>query len=146
MEKSKRYSEASRILSEHGLKQTRTRKAVLELFRASDGALSHSEVQEGLREKVDRVTIYRTLKAFRKKGLIHEVPGPDGVLKYGLCSEECKEGDHKDEHVHFHCRECGNAYCLENVKVPTVQVPEGFFKEEEGYFIRGLCSKCSAYG
>lgn len=135
--------EANILLTDHGLKRTPARKAVLELFMEREAALSHSEVQEELGDEADRVTLYRTLKSFEEKGIIHEVLGPDGVVKYALCSDGCAEAEHKDEHAHFHCRRCGNTYCLEDVEVPGVKAPKGFKKEEEAFYLKGICAYCS---
>ena len=56
--------------------------------------------------RFDRVTLYRTIKQFEEKGLIHEVIDTKGQAKYALCVTECTTHEHHDDHLHFHCSQC----------------------------------------
>ena len=51
------------------------------LFKASKNAISLKEIERNL--TFDRITLYRTLKLFIEKGLIHEVLHSSGK-KYAL--------------------------------------------------------------
>src|SRR5947209_20360830 len=91
------------ILKRNQLSVTSGRKKILELFLIQDGALAHSDIEKRAGEKFDRVTIYRTLQAFLEKGLIHSIPTADNSIRYALCRDNCSEGHHHDDHVHFVC-------------------------------------------
>ncbi len=133
---------AGEVLKQNGLSTTESRKAILQLFLNAHGALEHAVIEKKTGEQFDRVTIYRTLQTFQKSGLIHTVPSSDSIVRYALCKEECSEGHHHDNHVHFMCDHCGIAYCLENVTVPEVKVPKGFKVSGTDVLLNGVCKSC----
>src|SRR5271154_2809507 len=91
------------ILKRNMLSVTAGRKKILELFLSNSGALSHGDIEKKAGEKFDRVTVYRTLQAFMEKGIIHNIPTADNSILYALCKDDCSEGHHHDDHVHFVC-------------------------------------------
>jgi Fur family ferric uptake transcriptional regulator len=101
------------ILKESNLRVTSCRRDVLETFLGRQVALSHSDLEEALKENFDRVTIYRTLKTFLENDLIHKVLDDTGAAKYALCNHRPEVPHHDHEHVHFKCEVCGNTNCLE---------------------------------
>src|SRR6187549_1806420 len=109
------------LLKKNQLSITDSRKKILELFQKSGNALAHSDIEKMSGEHFDRVTIYRTLQTFVEKGIIHTIPTIDNSVMYALCKEECSDGHHHDDHVHFICSSCGTTYCLDQVSVPPVQ-------------------------
>lgn len=80
-------------------KPTSMRILVYDFLAAQKVALSLSEIEEQL-HFADRITIYRTLKTFEEKGIIHGVQ-ENSTTKYILCSDDCGEDTHKDWHLHF---------------------------------------------
>ena len=130
------------ILKHNQLSVTGSRKKILELFLSSAGALAHSDIEKKTGEKFDRVTIYRTLNTFLEKGIIHNIPTPDNSVLYALCIDNCSEGHHHDNHVHFVCSSCGNTTCLPEITIPAVQLPRGFLPEEYQMVVTGLCKSC----
>jgi Fur family transcriptional regulator, ferric uptake regulator len=130
------------ILKHNQLSVTGSRKKILELFLSSAGALAHSDIEKKTGEKFDRVTIYRTLNTFLEKGIIHNIPTPDNSVLYALCIDNCSEGHHHDNHVHFVCSSCGNTTCLPEITIPAVQLPRGFLPEEFQMVVTGLCKAC----
>ncbi len=136
------YESVNEVLQAHGLKRTPARQAILALFQDREVALSHSEVERSLQEDLDRATVYRTLVSFEEKGLIHRVLGPDGVVKFAGCQSGCDEYGHFDDHVHFHCRECGDTFCLTDMEVPTPPVSGGHFAETYQLSVEGVCGRC----
>ena len=130
------------ILKNNQLSVTSGRRKILELFLHQDGALSHSDIEKKAGEKFDRVTVYRTLQAFLEKGLIHSIPSSDNSIRYALCKEECSEGHHRDDHVHFICNQCGNATCLEEVVVPSIKLPRGYTVQQVEVLVSGICKSC----
>ena len=130
------------ILKHNQLSVTGSRKKILELFLSSAGALAHSDIEKKTGEKFDRVTIYRTLNTFLEKVIIHNIPTPDNSVLYALCIDNCSEGHHHDNHVHFVCSSCGNTTCLPEITIPSVQLPRGFLPEEYQMVVTGLCKSC----
>lgn len=130
------------ILRKNQLSVTGSRKRILELFLMSNGALAHGDIEKKTGEKFDRVTVYRTLQTFLEKGIIHSIPTPDNSVLYALCKDDCSEGHHHDNHVHFICEECGKTICLADVTVPEVKLPVGFKPHEYQMVVTGLCKEC----
>jgi Fur family ferric uptake transcriptional regulator len=131
------------ILRKNQLSVTGSRKKILELFQHSDGALAHADIEKQTHEEFDRVTIYRTLQTFVEKGIIHPIPTADNSVRYALCKEECSEGHHHDDHVHFICDDCGTTYCLEHVAIPEVHLPDGFVLKQTEVLVSGKCNRCN---
>lgn len=130
------------LLKKHNLSITEGRRKILELFLKSSGALAHADIEKKLKDNFDRVTIYRTLQSFTEKGIIHTIPSADNSIKYALCKDECAEGHHQDDHVHFICDDCGNTYCIDHISVPSVTLPKGFKITNANLVISGTCNKC----
>ena len=135
-------SEIDHILKHNQLSVTDSRKKILELFLQANGALAHGDIEKKTGEKFDRVTVYRTLQAFMEKGIIHTIPTADNAVLYALCKDDCTEGHHHDNHVHFVCNSCGNTICLEQVVVPEVKLPKGFQPVEVQMIVSGICNEC----
>ena len=135
------------LLEDHGLRKTPFRQMVLGTFvEASPRAMSRLEVEQALKEsaiKVDRVTLYRTLKSFEDVGLIHVAIDSSDEQKYALCSDDCSVHQHEDSHAHFYCKTCQQTFCLEGVTIPRVDVPEAYQLEETQLVLSGVCEKCT---
>jgi Fur family transcriptional regulator, ferric uptake regulator len=131
------------ILKRNQLSVTESRRKILELFQSNEGALAHHDIEERTSEKFDRVTIYRTLQTFVEKGIIHTIPTSDNSIRYALCKDECSEGHHHDNHVHFVCDNCETTYCLDDIVVPQVALPKGFEPRQINVVVNGRCESCS---
>ncbi len=129
------------LLKDFNLRSTPNRQEILHLFLQKNYALSHGDIEKEIDNSLDRVTVYRTLKTFLDKGLIHKVLDDEGSLKYALCSEACTTMEHHHEHVHFKCTRCGQTYCL-NVDVPSVKLPKGYKADAVNLLIQGICERC----
>ena len=135
---------AIKVLENHDLRKTNMRVDVLGVFLTrADTALSNQELESELVDS-DRVTLYRTLKTFEKKGIIHEAVDGSGVTKYAMCHSDCSEHQHVDDHAHFHCTKCGKTLCLDEIDTPKVDLPAGYQTEVSYMIIQGKCSKCTA--
>ena len=115
----------------------------MHLFLKRDYALSHGDIESEIDENIDRVTVYRTLKTFSDRGLIHKVLDDGGGLKYALCTEACSATQHSHEHVHFKCIQCSQTYCLD-IEIPHVKLPKGYQPKEVNLLIQGTCQNCSS--
>jgi Fur family ferric uptake transcriptional regulator len=131
------------LLKEHGLSLTSCRIDVLQRFIGAGIAVSFHDVEVSLQKTYDRVTIYRTLKSFVEKGLIHKVLDDTGNLKYALCLANCHEEQHDHEHVHFKCVKCEETNCIDSIKIPKIELPKGYSFIKSDLLIQGVCRKCN---
>ena len=121
---------------------TAMRILVLELLLQQDHAISLTDIEKNL-QTADRITIYRTLKTFEQKGLIHIIEDGTGTPKYALCAEECGTHEHHDLHVHFYCSSCKETFCLPDHKIPDIILPARFISTEMNLVVKGTCEKCA---
>jgi Fur family transcriptional regulator, ferric uptake regulator len=131
------------ILKRNRLSVTDSRVKILELFLAQPGALAHGDIEKRTGERFDRVTVYRTLNSFLSKGIIHSIPTADNSIRYALCKENCAEGHHHDNHVHFVCDDCGNTTCLDEVTIPDIHLPVGYRPKQVEMVVNGTCKACN---
>ncbi|NOZ45366.1 MAG: transcriptional repressor [Chlorobi bacterium] len=131
------------ILSNRGLRLTKCRVSVLDLFLSKKHALTHSEIENSLKDNFDRVTLYRTLTSFLNNSLIHQIMDRDGANKYAISIDVSNISDYFDRHVHFKCTVCGITLCLPDVPVPDVKLPNGYKEKSSLLLVEGLCQTCS---
>lgn len=136
--------EALDILKRNHLSNTDSRRAILEIFLNTSAAMAHQDIEKRTGEKFDRVTIYRTLQTFIEKGIVHTIPTEDNAVKYALCREECSEGHHHDNHIHFVCDSCGNTTCLDETAIPSIRLPQGYRQEKVNVIVNGICKECKS--
>lgn len=131
--------ETEKKLAAKNTRPTGMRILTYDLLEAQSSALSLSEI-EALLYPADRTTLYRTLKTFEEKGLVHCIQD-DNIPKYRLCGDGCTEETHKDLHLHFYCKICRETTCHENVPAP-VTTPAQFRIDEVRFFAKGICENC----
>ena len=130
------------LLKRNSLSVTDSRKKILQLFLEQPGALAHGDIEKKAEEKFDRVTVYRTLQTFVDKGIIHTIPTADNSIRYALCKDECSEGHHHDQHIHFVCNNCNYTYCLDDVVTPEIKLPKGYLAVHVEVVVEGICKRC----
>jgi Fur family ferric uptake transcriptional regulator len=130
------------LLKRHHLKRTEPRLRVLSMLSTKNVATSQPDLESVIAD-VDRVTLYRILNAFEEKGIIHKVFDLNGTANYALCSSNCEEHNHQDEHLHFNCTACKNVYCMDDLNLPQITLPKGFKLEGFSFSATGLCPKCN---
>lgn len=128
------------VLREKNLRVTDFRLAVLQIFQQYDHAISTERIEKELKD-FDRITLYRTLKAFTKKGIIHEINYPQEEKRLALCSRACTGEHHKHQHIHFKCNRCGEITCSEIDTFPNISL-DGFHVENVEIQAQGVCLKC----
>jgi len=129
-------------LKAKGIKPTAMRNLVLDHLSNQLSAISLSEIERAL-APVDRITVYRTLKTFEENCLIHAIDDGTGAARYALCKEDCDDTPNHVLHVHFHCNQCNETYCLPKTLIPSIGLPDGFKKDEVSLLVKGVCQKCS---
>lgn len=116
------------------------RQLVLQVLIDQNTAISLPELEQKF-EKADRATLFRTLKTFEEKKLIHRIEDGTGAVKYALCHEKCN-CQLEDLHVHFLCTKCNHTYCLEEIQIPVINLPHNFVLESVNMVVKGICSNC----
>jgi len=91
----------------------------------------------------ERSTLFRTIKTFEEKGIVHQIEDGTGVIKYALCEENCECEVGNDLHLHFHCNNCNETVCLTEHKIPHISLPDGYITEDINLVVKGICEKCS---
>mgnify|MGYP005751653251 CR=1 FL=1 len=132
-----------KIIHTYGLRKTKCRTDVLNLFIENNHALAHAAIEQQLGKQYDRVTLYRTLHSFEEKGLLHSINDGSGAVKYALCKEACNQHQHHDNHIHFSCTECSQTYCINEVHIPPLLMPDGYQVKEMNFSAQGICKSCS---
>ncbi len=94
-------------------------------------------------ESSERSTLFRTMKTFEEKGIVHQIEDGTGIIKYALCEDNCESEIGNDLHLHFHCNSCGETVCLTEHKIPQINLPEGYVAEDINLVAKGVCEKCS---
>jgi Fur family ferric uptake transcriptional regulator len=141
------HHKTAQLLSDHQLRKTTFREQVLTVFlQAFPKALTRNEIEQDLQQelKVDRVTLYRTLKSFEDVGLIHLAIDNSDEQRFALCSNDCTTHQHQDQHAHFYCTNCNQTVCLEEVTIPQVKVPDTYQLEDTQLVLSGICKECTA--
>lgn len=131
--------QAETILSDNDLKRTQVRIRILVFLLSRSHAVSKNEIEDSLSGQ-DRITVYRTIKSFEEKGLIHRIQGFEGEPKYAL--NLSLEHHHEKPHVHFHCLKCLITLCLP-IKIPLIKLPRNFQAIHTNLAVEGICEKCS---
>lgn len=121
---------------------TAMRLLVLEFLTKQSAAISLNDLEKGMAPS-DRITLYRTLKTFEEKGLVHSIEDGSGATKYALCKEGCDGENHHDLHVHFYCNTCKETFCLPNTQIPDISLPVNFLRQEMNLIIKGICDQCN---
>ena len=128
-------------LTSRNIKPTAMRELVLDILTVQSAAISLSDLEQNF-HKSDKVTLYRTLKTFEEKKLIHSIDDGTGAVKYALCKETCQ--CHPEElHVHFYCLKCQHTFCLTDIPIPSINLPVNFSIENINMVVKGVCSNCN---
>ena len=132
------------ILREAGLRRTPVRTGVLDILSRDKQSLTAPQILECLPEGTDIITLYRTLKTFTTKKLVHRVRGDDQAWRYGIGSakDSARHG-----HAHFVCDDCGAVECLDDTPVPRQAIKQtkirpGYRISYSELLVHGTCPDC----
>jgi len=104
-------------ISEEGLKATKQREEILNIFLNSSGHRSLAQIYAQVAKtnpKIGYVTVYRTLKLLTQLGLAIRRKFEDGETRY----EPASEGSHHD---HLICLDCGKIIEFEDRTLEALQ-------------------------
>lgn len=130
------------LLLRHGIKPTANRIILVRELAGLDRPMSLSELEYKILS-IDKSGVFRALTLFREHHLVHVIEdGGDGV-RYELC-RAMVPGVDDDTHVHFYCEHCHRTFCLEDIGIPAVALPDGYRMTSANYVVKGLCPDCAA--
>jgi len=135
-------NEIENFLTENQIRPTAMRILIYKFLATKNFAVSLADIELSF-EKSERTTLYRTLKTFEDKGIVHQVDDGTGVAKYALCEKGCNCEIGSDLHSHFHCNICNETVCLKDNKIPHINLPEGFKAKDANLVVKGICDKCN---
>ncbi len=137
-------NEFKTLAAGEGLKTTRQREEILNIFLGSPGHQNLAEIYAQVSKvnpKIGYITVYRTLKLLTRLGLAIPRKFGDGETRY----ERVLEGSHHD---HLICLDCGKIIEFEDQVLETLQDSiasryrfKTFHHRLELY---GLCSACGS--
>ncbi len=135
-----RVNRALSQLRECGLRTTDARRSMLRTLAQSKVPLAVDDIHRRIGSaKADRVTVYRSLEAFERAGIVQRHPLEKGRALYALTAP----GHH---HHHLVCRGCGAIERLGQCDAAAIEAAasaRGFTQLSHVLEIHGLCPKCS---
>jgi Fur family ferric uptake transcriptional regulator len=129
-------------LAGQGLKSTRQRDDILDIFVSAGRHLSAEELYLLVKKShpgIGYATVYRTLKLLASAGLAEEQRFEDGYTRY-----EYRATD--SHHDHLICTKCGRIIEFENERIEQLQQDVArknkFQVQSHKLELYGLCSEC----
>jgi Fur family transcriptional regulator, ferric uptake regulator len=130
-------------LQRHGLKASRQRDIIADVFFKADGHLRVEELLQRVRAidpKVSQATVYRTMKLLTECGLAAARNFLDGQTRYERSDQS---GEHHD---HLICTECGKIVEFVDERIEELQervaTSKGFTVTNHKMELYGLCADC----
>ena len=127
-------------LESKGIRPTANRILVMKTLMGEQNPQSLSNLERKM-VSMDTSSIFRTLTLFLEHDVVHAFEDGRGVLCYELC-EEKGACDHHDGHIHFYCESCQRSFCMEDIHIPSFELPEGFYPHSISFVIKGECPDC----
>ena len=131
------------ILDKHNLRNTQTRRLVLQALSAGKKSFSPTDVREWINSRdsaINTVTVYRILERLMQLHIVHRHPCNG---HFSLCSLPDTPG----HHGFLHCTDCGTIEEFCDAKLCQV---ENAIAKKSGYRpsghlseIHGTCAECS---
>ncbi len=127
-------------LESKGIRPTANRILVMKTLMGEQNPQSLSNLERKM-VSMDKSSIFRTLTLFLEHDVVHAFEDGRGVLCYELCEEKgaCA---HHDGHIHFYCESCQRSFCMEDIHIPSFELPEGFYPHSISFVIKGECPDC----
>ncbi len=135
-------TKAEKILVDKGIRPTAMRSIIYKYLKRKAYCVTLKDMERAFIKKsddnrtADRTTIYRTIKLFQEKGMVHQIDDGTAVAKYAL-----SDAEGLNLHLHFHCTHCGNTSCLPN-KVSHDSLPDQYEVTDVNFVLKGRGIKC----
>ena len=135
------YDVEEDLLLDRGIKPTSNRILVVRELVKATRPISLGDLEALLGFTMDKASIFRVLELFAEKELTHVIEDGSRSLKYELCRSD---GHHHaaDQHAHFYCEKCGTVTCLDNIKLPSISLPDNYKLKSVNLMFKGICPKC----
>ena len=132
-------------MTKHGLKASRQRDVIADVFFKAGGHLRVDELLDKVRKvdpKISQATVYRAVRLLTECGLAAPRQFHDGHTRYELNDR----GD--DHHDHLICTVCGKIVEFVDERIETLQetvaAEYGFVVKDHRMELYGACKDCSA--
>lgn len=133
---------ATTMLSQSTGRVTPARVNILSILLSAPTALNHQAIEHIAKERglsLDRVTLYRALDWLVGQGIAHRIASVDRSWFFNAVSEQSTI-----PHAHFHCNQCAQIYCLEDVHaMPLSNLPKHYQLEQSELSLQGQCMSCT---
>ncbi len=125
-----------------GMRNTLTRRLILEVLEKEGGHLSAAEIFFLIRSHhtgIGMATVYRNLELLRKMGVVRRLDFGEGVGRYELIGGE--------DHLHLVCEKCGRVWNVEEKDYlgrwrDFLFQNFGFSLHKGGISLYGICKNC----
>lgn len=138
----KQLATFNKYLTSNGLKLTRQRQFIANLFFKQQGHVSAEELYRQVTKKdkdIGLATVYRTLKLLSAAKLANERQFGDGSSRYEPALSDA-------HHDHLICTSCGRIIEFENKKIEALQEEEALKNNFKVFHhkleLYGLCQQC----
>jgi len=132
-------------MAKHGLKASRQREIIADVFFDAQGHLTVDELLRAVRkvdERISQATVYRTMKLLNDCGVAEARHFLDGQTRYELSDA----GD--EHHDHLICTSCNKIVEFVDDRIEDLQekvaAAHGFVVTDHKMELYGLCSDCKA--
>ena len=137
MKKKILMSEIKEMLENKGVRPSFQRMSVLKYLLEKKNHPSVDVIYKDLSAEnptLSRTTVYNTLNALQKKGLVSSITISETEIRY----------DYKTEpHAHFKCLSCGKIYDVEiDSELLKIKSVKGHKVTETQFFMKGICKYC----
>jgi Fur family ferric uptake transcriptional regulator len=136
------FAALGEYIAENGLKRSRQRDRIVEVFLAMGGHVSVEELVARVRRidpRISVATVYRTMKLLAESGLAVPRQFGGGQTRY-----EAATG--KPHHDHLICTSCGEIVEFANERIESLQElvarRHGFAVESHKLELYGRCARC----
>lgn len=128
-------------LKNHGLKNTSSRKAILEIFIKSHGPHSAEEVYKMIPKGMcDLVTVYRTLLSLEEAKILRSCDLGDRTTRFELAADD------DSHHHHLICVECKKVEIIDDEEIESIDrfaANKGYTNIKHTLEFFGKCPDCS---
>ncbi len=134
------FDDIEKVFLRRNVRPTANRMVIMRELLCAGAPLSMADLEARL-VTIDKSGLSRSLGLFAANHMVHIIEDGSGAAKYEACPGH---DDHSvgDMHPHFHCEVCGMTFCLENIAVPQVSLPDGYSVNSINYVIKGMCAEC----
>jgi len=126
-----------------GIHITRCRIAVLKMFNLHKEALPTSYINKYFFGTIDRISVYRALKLFIRKGILLSIPNNEGEIRYLLIQNNNTDyAINKTQVAYFVCTSCNQMKILNEPVFQQFKMPDNLKANQCYFLIEGICKSC----